>query len=107
MIQQQVLLPTTRGIAVTPRILPSGQVEVTLSQTEEQLASVDSSYNGNVYANNAAIKRQGLNSTIIVPRGQWVNIGQISQSTQNSTSSYDSNSVYSGNNSMPIWLLVQ
>ncbi len=107
MIQQQVLLPTTRGIAVTPRILPSGQVEVTLSQTEEQLASVDSSYNGNVYANNAAIKRQGLNSTIIVPRGQWVNIGQISQSTQNSTSSYGSNSVYSGNNSMPIWLLVQ
>lgn len=106
-IQQQVLLPTTRGIAVTPRILPSGQVEVTLSQTEEQLASVDSFYNGNVYANNAAIKRQGLNSTIIVPRGQWVNIGQISQSTQNSTSSYDSNSVYSGNNSMPIWLLVR
>ncbi|WP_227677922.1 hypothetical protein [Psychrobacter sp. H8-1] len=106
-IQQQVLLPTTRGIAVTPRILPSGQVEVTLSQTEEQLASVDSSYNGNVYANNAAIKHQGLNSTIIVPRGQWVNIGQISQSTQNSTSSYGSNSVYNGNNSMPIWLLVQ
>ena len=106
-IQQQLLLPTTQGIAVTPRILPSGQVEVKLSQTEEKLVSVNPYYNGNVYANDAAIKRQGLNSTIIVPRGQWLNISQISQSTQNSASSDDSKRVYSGNNSMPIWLLVQ
>ena len=33
-IQQQVLLPTTQGIAVTPRLLPNGQVEVTLCQVE-------------------------------------------------------------------------
>lgn len=105
-IQQQVLLPTTQGIAVTPRILPNGQVEVNLSQTEEKLVSTKPSYNGNVYANNATIKRQALNSTIIVPRGQWINIGQISKNTQNSASSYGSNSVYS-DNSMPIWLLVQ
>ena len=30
-IQQQVLLPTTQGIAVTPRLLPNGQVKVQLS----------------------------------------------------------------------------
>ncbi|WP_227543713.1 hypothetical protein [Psychrobacter sp. 230] len=43
-IQQQILLPTTQGIAVTPRLLPNGQVEVQLSQVEERLVQPNSPY---------------------------------------------------------------
>lgn len=99
-IQQQVLLPTIQGIAVTPRLLPSGQVEINLSQVEQTLAN---SHN----RQNNAIKSQRLNSTIIVPRGQWVTIGQITQNEQNQSSSYGSNRTVSSNNSAPISLLVQ
>src|SRR5690606_20713939 len=79
-IQQQVLLPTTQGITVMPRLLPNGQVEVTLSQVEEQLVRANPSYNR--YGYNNSVQGQILNSTIVVPRGQWVNIGQISQNNQ-------------------------
>ncbi len=101
-IQQQVLLPTTQGIQVVPRLLANGQIEVHLNQVEETLVTSSSSYN-----RNNAIKRQSLNSTIIVPRGQWVNIGQITQSTQNKSSDYRGSSVSNNNNSAPIQLLVQ
>lgn len=80
-IQQQVLLPTIQGINVTPRLLPSGQVEVKLSQVEERLARSNSSYNRYGMSSNS-IQGQSLNSTIIVPRGQWVTIGQIVQNSQ-------------------------
>ncbi len=104
-IQQQILLPNTQGIKVTPRLLPNGQVEVTLTQAEEKL--VKSSNNTNRYNQNVAIQGQRLNSTIVVPRGQWVTIGQIAQNSQSQRSSYGShqNSVIS--NSVPISLLVQ
>ncbi|SLJ83264.1 hypothetical protein [Psychrobacter sp. DAB_AL43B] len=105
-IQQQVLLPTTQGIAVTPRLLLNGQVEVKLSQVEEQLVRSNSSYRQNSYGSNA-IQGQRLNSTIIVPRGQWVTIGQISQNGQNQSSSYGSNRTNNSSNSVPISLLVQ
>lgn len=104
-IQQQVLLPTTQGIAVTPRLLPNGQVEVTLTQVEEQLVRANSSYNR--YGYNNSVQGQRLHSTIIVPRGQWVNIGQISQNNQSQSSGYGSNRVISSSNSVPISLLVQ
>ncbi|WP_298870178.1 hypothetical protein [uncultured Psychrobacter sp.] len=103
-IQQQVLLPTTQGIAVTPRLLPNGQVEVTLTQVEEQLVRANPSYNR--YGYNNSVQGQRLHSTIIVPRGQWVNIGQISQNNQSQSSGYGSNRVISSN-SVPISLLVQ
>ena len=103
-IQQQVLLPTTKGIQVIPRLLANGQVEVQLSQVEEALVTSTSSYNRNRKVGNNAIERQSLNSTIIVPRGQWVSIGQITQSTQNQGSGYAHTSM---NNSAPIQLLVQ
>lgn len=103
-IQQQVLLPTTQGIAVTPRLLPNGQVEVQLSQVDEQLVRSHSSYKQNSYN---AIQGQRLNSTIVVPRGQWVTIGQISQNNQTQRSSYGSNRTVNNTNSMPISLLVQ
>lgn len=106
-IQQQVLLPTTQGIAVTPRLLANGQVEVVLSQVEEQLVTYNSSYDQNRYGQNSAIQGQRLNSTIIVPRGQWVAIGQIDQDTQIQSSGYGSSSTVNSNNSAPIWLLVQ
>lgn len=99
-IQQQVLLPTTQGIAVTPRLLPNGQIEVTLTQVEEQLVRSNPSYDRDGYKNNSSVQGQRLNSTIIVPRGQWVDIGQISQNNQTQSSGY-------GSNSVPISLLVQ
>ncbi|WP_228724653.1 type II and III secretion system protein [Psychrobacter sp. KCTC 72983] len=100
-IQQQVLLPTTQGIAVTPRLLPNGQIEVRLSQVEERLARSNSSYNRYGTSSNS-IQSQSLNSTIIVPRGQWVTIGEISQRST-SSGSRTTNSI----NSVPIALLVQ
>lgn len=103
-IQQQVLLPTTQGIAVTPRLLPNGQVEVQLSQVEEKLVRSHSPYNQN---RNHAIQGQRLNSSIIVPRGQWVTIGQISQNNQTQRSGYGSNQAINNSNSVPISLLVQ
>ena len=105
-IQQQVLLPTTQGIAVTPRLLPNGQVEVKLSQVEEKLVRSNSIYRQNSYGN-SAIKGQRLESTIIVPRGQWISIGQISQDGQSQSSSYESNRTNMRSNSVPISLLVQ
>ena len=104
-IQQQVLLPTTQGIAVTPRLLPNGQVEVQLSQVEEQLVRANPSYNR--YGYNNSVQGQILNSTIVVPRGQWVNIGQISQNNQSQSSGYASNRTLNSSNSVPISLLVQ
>lgn len=101
-IQQQVLLPTVQGIAVTPRVLPNGQVEVKLSQVEEKLVKGTSRYN-----QNSAVQGQRLNSTIIVPRGQWVTIGEINQSNQNQSSSYGGNRNSITSNSAPIQLLVQ
>ncbi|WP_413520787.1 hypothetical protein [Psychrobacter glacincola] len=104
-IQQQVLLPTTQGIAVTPRLLSNGQVEVKLSQVEEQLVR-SNSYRQNSYGN-SAIQGQRLNSTIIVPRGQWVTIGQVSQNRQNQQSSYGGSRQSNNSNDAPIQLLVQ
>ena len=105
-IQQRVLLPTTQGIAVTPRLLANGQIEVKLSQVEEQLVRSNSSYRQNSDSN-SAIQGQRLNSTIIVPRGQWVTIGQISENSQNQSSNYGSNRANISSNSVPISLLVQ
>ncbi|QOD12778.1 hypothetical protein IEE84_00150 [Psychrobacter sp. 28M-43] len=108
-IQQKILLPTTQGIAVTPRLLPNGHVEVQLSQVEERLVQPNSPYNQMSSTNNStnsasnAIRSQRLSSTIIVPRGQWVTIGQVSQNSTNSTS----NSSRNTNNSLPISLRVE
>lgn len=117
-IQQQVLLPTTQGIQVTPKLLPNSQVEVNLSQIEEKLVTANSSnnqsnynqnqnQNQNIYNGSNAVKRQGLNSTIIVPRGQWIDIGQITQDSQNQSSGYGNNRSNISSNSAPISLLIQ
>lgn len=100
MIQQQVLLPTTQGIAVTPKLLPDGQVEVQLSQVEEALVNSNSSYQ-----QNPTVQAQRLNSTVIVPRGQWVTIGQIAQEHQTQNSGYGSSTSMSS--SVPILLLIK
>ena len=104
-IQQQVLLPTSQGIAVTPRLLANGQVEVQLTQVAEKLVRANASYNR--YGYNSSVQGQRLNSTIIVPRGQWVTIGQISQNSQNQTAGYGGNQNNSRSNDVPISLLVQ
>ncbi|MGP5514318.1 hypothetical protein [Psychrobacter alimentarius] len=105
-IQQQVLLPTIQGISVTPRLLPSGQVEIKLSQVEERLARSNSSYNRRGISSNS-IQGQSLNSTIIVPRGQWVTIGQIVQNSQNQQAGGRGYGATNSYNSVPISLLVQ
>lgn len=105
-IQQQVLLPTIQGISVTPRLLPSGQVEIKLSQVEERLARSNSSYNRRGISSNS-IQGQSLNSTIIVPRGQWVTIGQIVQNSQNQQAGGRGYGATNSYNSVPILLLVQ
>lgn len=106
-IGQQILLPTTQGIQVIPRLLANGQVQVQLTQVEEQLVSANSRYSQNHHSQNSAIQGQQLNSTIIVARGQWVAIGQINQNSQTQRSSYGGNSAINNSNSAPIWLLVQ
>ena len=106
-IQQQVLLPTMQGIAVTPRLLENGQVEVALTQVEEQLVRANPSYNRYRQDNNSRIQGQRLNSTIIVPRGQWVTIGQISQNNQSQNSGYGGDRTLNSSNSVPISLFVQ
>ncbi|KRG35675.1 hypothetical protein [Psychrobacter sp. P11G3] len=109
-IQQQILLPTTQGIAVTPRLLPNGQVEVQLSQVEERLLQPNLSYNQMSSTNNftgsasSAVRGQRLNSTMIVPRGQWVTIGQASQNSSSSIS--NGSRTIDNNNSVPISLRV-
>ena len=104
-IQQQVLLPTSQGIVVLPRLLANGQVEVQLTQVEEKLVRANPSYNG--YGYNSSVQGQRLHSTIIVPRGQWVTIGKISQNSQNQTAGYGGNQNNSRSNDVPISLLVQ
>ncbi|ALF60790.1 hypothetical protein AOC03_06590 [Psychrobacter urativorans] len=105
-IQQQVLLPTTQGIQVIPRLLANGQVEVQLAQVNEVHVKPNLSYNQGNY-HNRAIQYQSLNTRITVPRGQWVTIGQISQNLQNQRSNMHGNSAINSNNSIPIQLLVQ
>lgn len=97
-IQQQIVLPTTQGIQVTPWLLPNGQIEVSLSQVEETLITSPSSDN-----QNRAVRSQQLNSRIIVPRGQWITIGQIEQNSQNQGLGNDTKQTFS----TPILLLVQ
>ncbi len=110
-IQQQILLPTTQGIAVTPRLLPNGQIEVQLLQVEEKLVQPNSSYNQMSSTENStgsasnAIRGQRLNSTMIVPRGQWVTIGQISQNSSSSAS--NGSRTINNHNSVPISLRVE
>ena len=108
-IQQQVLLPTTQGIEVTPRLLPSGQIEVRLVQVAEQLERDHSADNrDNDYSHRAhRLQGQRFASTMIVPRGQWVTIGQISQNNQTQSSGYGSHSTRDSSNNTPISLLVQ
>ncbi|MGM8886346.1 hypothetical protein ACS8FD_10425 [Psychrobacter sp. 1U2] len=101
-IGQQILLPTTQGIAVTPRLLPNGKVEVQLSQVEEKLVTSHSRYH-----QNNAIESQRLNSTVIVPRGQWVTIGQVTQEKQDHSSGFAGYSRRVTSASAPIQLLVQ
>ena len=55
----------------------------------------------NSYDNNM-VDAQRLNSTLTVPRGQWVTIGQISQTSISSGSRTSSS-----NNNAPVALLVQ
>lgn len=105
-IQQQILLPTTQGIAVTPRLLENGKVEVKLSQVEEKVIRSRSPYPQQGYGD-SAIQSQRLESTIIVPRGQWITIGQITQNLQNQHSTYSGSGILNRNHSNPIQLLVQ
>ncbi|WP_372843164.1 hypothetical protein [Psychrobacter sp.] len=59
---------------------------------------------------NYVIQAQRLDTTIIIPRGQWVTVGQVSQSSQsnqNQRSSYGSNHGMNSIQDIPIWIMAQ
>jgi len=96
-IQGQTLVTSSQGIAVTPRLLPNGQVQVSLNQVEEQLTN----------NRRAAIDSQRLNTTITLPKGQWVTIGSIRQSNQGTGSGVGSGWLQSSQYEYPIEIQVQ
>ena len=71
-IQGQSLVTATQGIAVTPRLLPNGQVQVSIEQLQEHLT----------HNSRAPIDSQRLDTTVTLAQGQWVTIGSIHQSNQ-------------------------
>ena len=95
-IAGQTLATASQGIAVTPRVLPNGQVEVALNQVESKVTTHQLT----------PIHAQRLNSVVTVPRGQWVNIGYVSQDQQYQSKG-GSLSSSSGQSSYPIQLMVQ
>ncbi len=83
----------TDGFSATAKVLPNGQVGLTLSQS-----SVGNTRLG-------TLGNQYLNSSVTVPRGQWVQVGQlrIDDSQDRSGFSFGQSS-YS--QVMPIWVKV-
>ena len=96
-IQGQTLVIASQGIAVTPRLLPNGQVQVSLNQVEEQLTN----------NRRAPIDSQSLNTTITLPKGQWITIGSIRQNNQGSGSGIGSSWSQNSQYEYPIEIKVQ
>jgi len=96
-IQGQTLVTASQGIAVTPRLLPNGQVQVSLNQVEEQLTN----------NRHAPIDSQRLNTTVTLPKGQWVTIGSIRQNDQGSGSGIGSSWSQNSHYEYPIEIKVQ
>lgn len=96
-IQGQTLVTASQGIAVTPRLLPNGQVQVSLNQVEEQLTN----------NRRAPIDSQSLNTTITLPKGQWITIGSIRQNNQGSGSGIGSSWSQNSQYEYPIEIKVQ
>lgn len=96
-IQGQTLVTASQGIAVTPRLLPNGQVQVSLNQVEEQLTN----------NRRAPIDSQRLNTTVTLPKGQWVTIGSIRQNDQGSGSGVGSSWSQNSQYEYPIEIKVQ
>jgi len=96
-IQGQTLVTSSQGIAVTPRLLPNGQVQVSLNQVEEQLTN----------NRRAPIDSQRLNTTMTLPKGQWVKIGIIRQSNQGTGSGIGSGWSQNSQYEYPIEMQVQ
>lgn len=76
-IYGHVLINNTQGIAVTPRLLPNAEVEVQLTQVEDKLTANQTT----------PIKSQQLNTTVIIPKGQWVTVGEVVQNTHQGSNS--------------------
>jgi hypothetical protein len=96
-IQGQTLVTASQGIAVTPRLLPNGQVQVSLNQVEEQLTN----------NRRAPIDSQRLNTTVTLPKGQWITIGSIRQNNQGSGSGIGSSWSQNSQYEYPIEIKVQ
>ncbi|WP_230656251.1 hypothetical protein [Psychrobacter sp. I-STPA10] len=91
-IYGQTLVNSTQGVAVTPRLLADGQVEIGLKQIEDKLT-------GN---QRLPLKSQQLNTTVIIPKGQWVTIGEVVQNTQRS----NNNNQYEASTQQPIQIKI-
>lgn len=75
------------GFSATPHLLPNGQINLNINTNTHNISSLSSS---------KAV------TTITLPRGQWVKIGEIRTNNQ-SVSSYNQNS---HSQIMPIWVRI-
>ncbi|WP_227428950.1 hypothetical protein [Psychrobacter sp. I-STPA6b] len=91
-IQNQPLVTIDQGISVVPKILANGQAEVSILQSQASLTG----------KTNVPVQTQQLNTQIIVPRGQWVTIGEVVQNTQGGSNS----SQYGLSNQQPIQIKI-
>ena len=96
-IQGQTLVTASQGIAVTPRLLPNGQVQVGLRQVEEQLTN----------NRRAPIDSQRLDTTVTLTKGQWITIGSIRQSNQGTGSGNGTGWSQNNQSEYPIEIRVQ
>ena len=96
-IYGHVLATASQGIAVTPRLLPNGQIQVGLNQVQQQVTG----------SRQTPIDSQGLQTTVIVPRGQWVDIGSVSQQSDKQSLGSNGSWQQSGQTSYPIQIKVQ
>ncbi len=93
-LNNQLTIQATSGISVTPRILRDNRVQLTIRQVEAMLAADGvkhglsenhSENHGDGVIGIGRVDTQQLATTLIVPFGQWVTIGEVSQSQQGFT----------------------
>lgn len=76
------------GFVATPRLLPNNQIQLTLTQNTHHNA-----------------QQNTLNTTLTIPKGQWVQIGELAQDSQSTQSGFSfGKSGY--REQLPIWVRV-
>lgn len=99
-INQIGLVTAEQGINVTPRLLNTNQVEVTLQQNNDKVVK-------GAKFSSPMIQQQNLANTLVVSRGTWQKIGDIQQNQNISQSTFGKTGQFSQTSRIPIWLMVQ